>query len=445
MNFSLPQDVLYIINTLSEHNFEAFAVGGCVRDTLLDRVPKDWDITTNAMPQDIINIFEHTVPTGIKHGTISIIINKTPYEVTTYRIDGEYTDNRHPDEVIFTNSITEDLSRRDFTINAIAYNPKEGLSDPFSGEKDLNNKLIKCVGDPSLRFQEDALRMLRAIRFSTQLDFEIEEKTLRAISYNSELIKKISYERVREELCKILLCNDPSVGFQLLNNTGLLSFIIPEFSKCVGFSQRNPHHNKDIFEHTLAVLDNTPKDLNLRLAALFHDIGKPKCFTLDENGIGHFYMHEVESATISNEILKRLRFDNNRIKTVSILIREHLINTDNIKPPAVKRLINRVGVENLDNLFKLQIADIKGHTPPFDFTKVNKLKSMAHEILEKQQAFSTNQLAINGSDLIELGYPKGVIIGRTLGCLLDMVIENPELNTKEKLIKFAKEMVYEKP
>lgn len=443
MNFELPEEVLYIINTLAEHNFEAFVVGGCVRDSLLSREPKDWDITTNALPKDIITIFEHTVPTGIKHGTVSVIINKSPFEVTTYRIDGEYTDSRHPDKVTFTNSLTEDLSRRDFTVNAIAYNPKEGICDPFSGETDLTNRVIKCVGNPALRFQEDALRMLRAIRFSTQLDFEIHKKTLAAISENNELIKKISLERIRDELCKMLLCNAPSTGFHLLNATGLLSYILPELSACVNLPQHNPHHDKDVFQHTLTVLDSTPKDLILRLAALFHDIGKPKCFTLDENGLGHFYMHHIESSAVSQKILKRLRFDNNTINTVDILIKEHLISNDNIKPAAVKRLINRVGIENIDNLFQLQIADIKGHKPPFDFTKVNELQNMVHEILKKHQAFSINQLAVNGSDLINLGYPKGRIIGETLNKLLNIVLENPELNTKEDLIKLAKKTAYE--
>lgn len=439
MNFELPKEVLYIINTLNRNNFAAFAVGGCVRDTLLGRTPNDWDITTNALPKDMIRIFEHTIPTGIKHGTVTVIIDSLHYEVTTYRIDGKYTDNRHPDEVVFTDSLTEDLSRRDFTINAMAFNPQSNLQDPFSGTSDLNNKLIKCVGIPDLRFKEDALRMLRAVRFSTELNFTIEEKTLLAIIRNNGLIKNVSNERIREELCKILLSSTPSIGIRLLYTTGLLNFILPELSECAGFNQHNPHHDKDVFEHTLAVLDNVPANLTLRLAALLHDIGKPKCFSLDENEIGHFYMHNIVSYNISLEILRKLKFDNNTIKSVSSLVKEHLSGNYSMTIPGVKRLINRIGTDNLDDLFKLQIADIKGHVPPYDFAKVNSLKKLTADILEKKQAFSINQLAVNGSDLINLGYPQGIIIGETLRKLLDIVIENPDLNTKEHLLKLAKQ------
>lgn len=441
MDFLLPQEVLFIIDTLNSHNFDAYAVGGCVRDTLLCRIPKDWDITTNALPEDIIKSFKHTVPTGIKHGTVTVIIGKQSYEVTTYRIDGKYTDNRHPDQVVFTNSLEEDLSRRDFTINAMAFNSLKSLQDPFNGTLDLKNKLIKCVGNPTLRFTEDALRMLRAIRFSAELKFTIEENTLQALSTNCKLINNVSFERIHDELCKILLSDVPSTGIRLLETTGLLNIILPELNECVGFNQRNPYHNKDVFEHTLAVLDNTTSDLILRLSALLHDIGKPKCFSADEKGIGHFYMHNIKSSIISQEILGRLRFDNNTIRTVNILIKEHLSCNESLSPSAVKKLINRVGIDNLDKLFELQAADIKAHKPPHDFTKLDQLKFTVKDILNSKQAFSIKQLEINGSDLIKLGYPQGIIIGETLKKILDLVLENPDLNSKEKLLELAKNML----
>lgn len=434
MKITLPNDVEYIINTLNKNNFSAYAVGGCIRDSLLGRPPNDWDITTNALPKDIVQIFNHTIPTGIEHGTITILINKTPYELTTFRLDGKYSDNRHPDNVIFTTSLYEDLGRRDFTINSMAYNHEDGLQDPFNGKKDLSDKLIRCVGSPNLRFNEDSLRMLRAVRFSTQLNFKIDENTEYSILKNYSLIKNVSIERIRDEFSKILLSDTPSIGFKELNKTGLLKIILPELSICVGFNQCNPHHHKDIFEHTMLVVDNSPNNLIVRIAALLHDIGKPNCFTIDKNGIGHFYMHPMESARISQEILKRLKFDNNTIKTVYILIKEHMVNRNNLKLPTIKKFINRVGVDNLNYLFDLQIADIKGHKAPHDFSYVIKLKNSVQEILARKEPLSIKELAINGNDLMKIGYPKGIIIGTVLNDLLELVIKKPELNRKDILI-----------
>ncbi|MFT8316123.1 MAG: HD domain-containing protein [Clostridium sp.] len=434
MKIILPKDVEYIIDTLNKNSFSAYAVGGCIRDMLMHREPKDWDITTSALPEDISQIFATTIPTGIKHGTITVLINKTSYEVTTFRIDGKYSDNRHPDEVIFSNSLYEDLGRRDFTINSMAYNHTEGLQDPFNGEKDLRHKLICSVGNPDLRFNEDSLRMLRAIRFSTELNFQIDKNTADSIKKNYLLIKNVSMERIRDEISKILLSNTPSIGFHELNKTGLLRIIFPELHGCVGFNQRNPHHHKDIFEHTMLVLDSTSNNLIIRIAALFHDIGKPKCFSIDAKGIGHFYMHAIEGAKISQEILKRLKFDNNTIKIIYTLIKEHLVNRNNLKLPAIKKFINRVGVDNLNYLFELQIADIKGHNPPHDFSPVINLKASVQKVLSRKDPLSLKDLAINGGDLINIGYSKGIAIGKTLNELLDLVIKKPELNKKDILI-----------
>lgn len=438
MEIILPDAVNFIITTLQKNGFEAYAVGGCIRDSILNKIPKDWDITTSASPTDIINLFHKTIPTGLKHGTVTVIIDKFHYEVTTYRIDGKYTDNRHPDNVLFTQSLYEDLQRRDFTMNALAFNYLDGLKDPFNGKADILNGLIRCVGVPDLRFEEDALRLLRAVRFSCEHNFKIDKATFNSIMKNFRLIQSISIERIRDEFSKILLSETPSLGIKTLNATNLLKLIMPELSLCVGFDQHNPHHNKDVFEHILLVLDNTKKNLALRLAALLHDIGKPKCFTLDANGIGHFYGHNKISFQISKEILKRLRYDNYTIDTVGILIKEHMVLANKMKEASIKKFISRVGTSNLPLLFNLLEADLLGHKPPHDFSKIDYFKTSISEILDRKEPFSLNQLAINGSDLINLGYAKGPKIGFMLNEILDLVLENPNLNTKEKLLEIAK-------
>lgn len=442
MKIELPQNVEYIIDSLQKNNFSAYAVGGCIRDAIMKRTPKDWDITTSALPENIIEIFEHTIPTGIKHGTITVLINETPYEITTFRIDGEYSDHRHPDKVIFASSLYEDLSRRDFTINSMAYNNEHDLQDPFNGKEDLNNKIICCVGNPDIRFKEDALRMLRAVRFSSELNFKIDNKTKNSIKKNRFLIKNISMERIRDEISKILLSSKPSIGFKMLKETGLLEIVLPELYICIDFNQHNPHHHKDIFEHTMLVLDNTPNNLIVRLSALLHDIGKPKCFSLDKNGIGHFYMHNMEGAKISQEILSRLKFDNKTIKLIYILIKEHLVNRNKLTIPGVKRLVTRVGINNVNYLLDLQIADIKGHSLPHDFSPVNNLKISVNDILSKKEPISLNDLNIDGNDLINIGYKKGTIIGKTLNELLELVLNHPELNKKDILISKAVEKLH---
>ncbi|MDP4177409.1 MAG: CCA tRNA nucleotidyltransferase [Bacillota bacterium] len=437
MEIKLPDEVRYIIEILNKNGYEAYIVGGCVRDCLLNKEPKDWDITTNALPEIIIKLFKKTIPTGLKHGTVTVLLNNNQFEVTTYRIDGEYLDNRHPSEVTFTDSLTEDLSRRDFTINAMAYNDTIGLVDKFNGKEDLKNKIISAVGNADARFNEDALRELRAVRFSSQLDFEISRNTFDSIIKNSELIKKISAERIKDELCKILMTDNPSKGIRALNEAKLLNYILPELTLCIDFNQHNPHHDKDVFEHILSVLDNTPKDLTLRLAALFHDIGKPKCFSLDNKGIGHFYGHNYISAELSEEILKRLKFDNDTIKKVYILTKEHMSHFDKVTSLSVKTFINRTGKENLDLLFELIYADIKGHKPPYDFEKVDKLKEKTYKILEEKLPLCIKDLDVTGYDLMEIGYKKGKELGNILNKLLNVVLNNPSLNTKKDLLKIA--------
>jgi tRNA nucleotidyltransferase (CCA-adding enzyme) len=438
MSIELIKDVSYILNTLNENGFEGFIVGGCVRDSLLKRRLKDWDITTNASPEEIITLFEHTIPTGIKHGTVTVVINKENYEVTTYRIDGEYTDNRHPDEVVFTTSLKEDLSRRDFTVNALAYNKAQGLVDMFNGIEDLRNKIIKCVGDPNKRFNEDALRMLRAVRFACQLQFDIEKDTYQSICKNYSLLKNVSAERIREELCKILMSPIPSRGIRMLQETKLLNHIIPELYETVGFDQKNPHHDKNVFDHIMSVLDNSIENLSVRLSALLHDIGKPRTFSIDKKGIGHFYGHNVVSAEMSEIILKRLKFDSSTIKKVQVLINEHMSAYNNMKNKTLKKFIGRVGVENLEDLFELQIADSKGHKKNADYSPIIKRREDIRKIIENGEPFTISQLKISGDDLIKLGFKPGKEIGIILKDLLEKVMERPELNNKEKLLDMAR-------
>lgn len=437
----VPEKVNYIINKLEANAFEAFAVGGCIRDSLLDKKPQDWDITTNAKPDEVMNIFHKTIPTGLQHGTITVVLDEESFEVTTYRTEEEYIDNRHPSKVNFVSLLEEDLSRRDFTINAMAYSENRGLKDPFKGLEDLKNHTIRCVGEPNKRFQEDALRMLRAIRFKCQLGFKIEQETLESIGRNYSLIKNISSERIRDELCKILLSETPSHGFILLKDTGILEIVLPELKQCLGFNQYNPHHNKDVFHHILEVVDYCPKDLILRLSALLHDILKPQCFSLDEKGIGHFYGHNVKSAEKAEEILKRLKFDNSTIDRVKILVKEHSMELQEAKPSAVKKFISRVGLENIDRWLELKKADLKVHSHTLDYTYLLNIENRLKNIINSKEPLSIKDLNISGKDIINLGIKPGKEIGIILNKLLELVLENPELNSKDKLIDYAERML----
>lgn len=442
----VPPDVKYIINTLIESGYEAFIVGGCVRDSMLNKQPKDWDITTNALPLDTISLFKDNgfkvIETGLKHGTVTVVINGEGFEITTYRIDGEYSDGRFPDTVAFTTLLKEDLSRRDFTINAMAFNDKEGLMDYFNGLEDLKNKIIRCVGNANERFTEDNLRRLRAVRFSSQLDFEIEENTYCALATNPQNLLVLSSERVRDELCKILLSNNAFFGISDLSFLGMLKFIIPELEECYGFEQQNKHHDKTVFGHILSVVENTPPKLEIRLAALLHDIGKSKCFTMGEDGQGHFLQHHKISADMSRVILGRLKFDNKMIDKVCILVYEHMSRYDKIRTTNIKRFINRVGIDNLDDLFELQIADIKGASKEYqDFSNVLRMKEDCVRILNEKQPLSVKDLKINGKDLMQLGVKQGKEIGEALNQLIEMILEAPELNEKDRLLQIAKSII----
>ncbi|OPJ56957.1 CCA tRNA nucleotidyltransferase [Alkalithermobacter paradoxus] len=441
MKINIPKEVEYIINKIEENGYEAFIVGGCVRDSLLGKIPNDFDITTNANPKTVLEIFkdEITIPTGLKHGTITLVINKNHYEITTYRIEGTYSDNRKPDKVEYTNDLIQDLKRRDFTINAMAYNKRIGLVDKFDGKKDLKNKIIRAVGNPDERFKEDALRMLRAIRFSSQLNFNIHKDTLNAISKNAELINNISSERIRDEINKILVSNN-SGKIYLMHKIGLLRHIILELDEGMKTKQNNPYHIYNVGIHTLKSVKNIEPILHLRLSMLLHDIGKVKVKTTDENGIDHFYNHAKISSEISVEILKRLHYDNNTIEKVRLLT---LYHDSKIHPnkKSIKKWLNRIGKENLDDLLKVKLADnLAKNSICHDEIKkeIKEIKEILKKVVESNECFTIKDLAISGKDIMNLGYNQGKEIGIILNEMLEIVIDNPDLNNKDYLLNIIK-------
>lgn len=439
IKIDLPQEVKFILKELNKYNFEAYIVGGCVRDSLLKREINDWDITTNAKPNDIISIFNKTIPTGIKHGTVTTIINNKAFEVTTYRIDGEYIDGRHPKSVLFINNLKEDLKRRDFTINALAYNEEKGLVDYFNGVYDLKLMTIRTVGDPYKRFNEDALRMMRCIRFASQLNFKIENETLEAIKKLSSNLKKVSVERIRNEFNKILIANPKYVNN--LINIGLIDCFLPELIECRDVNQQNPHHIYNVLDHIIKSTENIEKSLHLRITMLFHDIYKPKCKTVDENGIGHFYSHEKKSAEMAMKILRRLKYDNDLINKVVILIRYHdrVIATSK----SIKKILKEIGEDAFYDLLKVKEADLSAQAPMFHEEGYKLIKESRDEfikILENKECFKIKDLTINGNILKDIGIKDGKAIGYTLNMLLEEVIENPNLNNKESLIKRSLEL-----
>jgi tRNA nucleotidyltransferase (CCA-adding enzyme) len=443
IKINIPEDVLYIMRAFGNYGFEIYIVGGCVRDSLLNRPINDWDLCTKATPEEMIKVCSafklKYIPTGLKHGTLTVVLNNENYEITTYRLDGDYSDGRHPDKVSFTTSLQEDLARRDFTINALAYNYEGNLVDYFGGIEDVDKGIIRCVGNADRRFKEDNLRRLRAIRFAAQLGFKIDEETYSNLKLNPESLSLLSIERVKDELSKILLSNNASYGIRELSRLNMLKYIIPELEKCIGFQQHTKYHDKDVFEHTLSVLDNVMPKLDLRLSALLHDIAKPNCFAIGENGQGHFLEHDFQGAIIAREILKRLRFDNRIIEKVHILVKYHMNRYDKIKTTGIKKFINRIGIENLEDLFELQIADIKGSAMEYqNYENVLELKEKCKKILEEKHPLSIKDLNINGKDLIQLGFKPNREMGEALEYLLGLVLEKPELNLKEKLVELIK-------
>lgn len=440
MKITLPAKVTMIINNLQMHGYEAYAVGGCVRDSILAKRPEDWDITTSAKPEEIKRLFSRTVDTGIEHGTVTVLLGKESFEVTTYRIDGMYEDNRHPKEVIFTNRLEEDLRRRDFTINAMAYNDEVRLVDVFGGMKDLNHHLIRCVGDPKERFSEDALRILRAVRFSAQLNFPIEPATADAVRELAPALKNISAERIQAELVKLLVSAHPE-QIRDACELGITKVILPEWDAMEGVAQNTPHHKYTVAEHTLHALKNVKRDKILRLTMLFHDMGKPAMKKTDENGRDHFKGHALVSEEIARSVMRRLKFDNETVKKVTRLVCYHDYRIE-ATPKNVRRAMNRIGVDLFPYYLAVRMADVKAQSPYHRREKIENIIAMwevYQETLVNEDCVTLRDLAVGGKDLMEIGMKPGRELGNMLNELLEWVIDEPECNKKEILCEYVKE------
>lgn len=439
VTISLPEKVRYIINTITKAGYEAFAVGGCIRDSILGQVPDDWDITTSASPHQVKRLFAWTLDTGIRHGTVTVMLDKEGFEVTTFRIDGDYEDGRHPKNVTFTSSLIEDLKRRDFTVNAMAYNDQTGLVDAFEGIKDLNAGIIRCVGSPRERFSEDALRILRAVRFSARLGYEIDPQTLDAIRELAPNLIRVSAERIQAELTKLAVSPHPE-NLRIAYETGITRIILPEFDACMETEQNNPHHCYSVGEHILKSMQEISSNKILRLAMLFHDIGKPLTQTADENGIHHFHGHPAVSGEIAGSVLKRLKFDNHTISMVTRLVKYHDQKVLP-EPKYVRRAILRMGEDIFPLLYDVKLADLKAQSTFQRMEKEANLEmvyQIYRQIMDERQCVSLKTLAISGRDLIDhTGLKPGRELGETLQNLLDMVIEDPSLNERETLLKIA--------
>lgn len=439
----LPHGASKIIDVLSNCGFESYVVGGCVRDSLLGLTPKDWDICTAATPQEVKSCFYgyRIIETGLKHGTITIVMDDGQYEITTFRIDGVYSDNRRPDTVSFVKNIRDDLSRRDFTINAMAYNHTTGVVDLFGGQKDLASGVISCVGNAEDRFNEDALRIMRAIRFASVYNFKIDNETSNAIHKNARLLENIAIERINAELCKFL-CGKGVLNL-LLECSDVVTTIIPELKPCVGFEQNNRYHQYTVYDHiSHAVSNYNGTDISVKIALLLHDIGKPVCYTEDENG-GHFYGHGVPSSDIAKSVVERLRFDNHTQRDVTELVLFH----DAIIEPTtktVRRWLNKVGEVQLLRLLDIRMADILAHaegTQQSRIDRCNDVRKIATEIITQAQCFSLKDLAINGRDLIMVGIPEGKEVGAILRKVLSLVIDGELPNERDEIMKYVRSVI----
>lgn len=436
LEIEIPQGAAWVLEQLRDAGYEAYVVGGCVRDSLLHRMPDDWDITTSAKPEDTKRIFRRTVDTGIQHGTVTVMVDRTGYEVTTYRIDGEYADGRHPEHVTFTASLLEDLKRRDFTINAMAYSPAEGLVDEFDGIGDINRRVIRAVGDPVQRFTEDALRMMRAIRFSAQLDYRIDEDTREGIRLLAPNLQKVSAERIRVELEKLLLSEHPE-ELKEAYELGLLRQFLPELSECMECGQNNPHHCLSVGDHILCAVKAARRDKVLRLALLLHDIAKPQVKTTDENGIDHFHGHAARSAALADRILRDLKYDNQTREAAVRLIAWHDRNLGD-SLPEIRKSISELGEEWFLPLLEVKTSDVEAQSDYQRDEKLGKIeywRNAFEEIRCAGDCLSLKNLAVSGKDLIAAGAAPGREIGRILHEMLEEVLREPAHNTREYLLE----------
>lgn len=439
---NIPDPVLFVYNAIRRSGYQAYLVGGCVRDSLLGLCPSDYDIATDAKPEAVMCMFGDsamTVGTGLKHGTVTVIRNHMPVEVTTYRIDGSYSDSRRPDGVEFTGSLEDDVRRRDFTVNALAYSPESGFADYVGGLDDIKAGVIRCVGDPARRFGEDALRILRALRFSSVLGFEIEKEISAALLAGKEQLHNISNERISAEFQKLI--NGRNAEKILLEYREVIAVFIPEISPMFDFCQRNPYHKYDVYTHSVKAVAASPADDTLRIAAFFHDIGKPECFSTDESGSGHFYGHAPVSALIAERVLKRLRFENSLCADVVTLIKHHDSPIEN-DDKRIKRLMREISPELFFKLIELQKADNSAQADCVSYRRelLDKVLESAQRIIEEQSCFSRSGLAVNGDDLISAGIPQGKEIGRILSFLLEEVTENRVANNREDLLREAEKI-----
>ncbi|MBQ8913775.1 MAG: CCA tRNA nucleotidyltransferase [Lachnospiraceae bacterium] len=453
LKIKMPKGAAYIIDELNKNGFEAYIVGGCVRDSLLGKRPHDWDITTSANPYQVKDIFKKTVDTGLQHGTVTVLVDKAhsldgeyAFEVTTYRVDGIYEDHRRPKKVTFSKSLEEDLKRRDFTINAMAYNDSEGVVDIFGGKDDLKSKIVRCVGVPSDRFDEDALRILRAVRFAAQLGFDIDEPTKEAMKKQARFLSDISAERIREELTKLITSDNPGM-LVMAYELGLTGIFLPEFDTMMETPQHNPNHLYSVGIHTIKVMENVPKNVVLRYAALLHDVAKPACRTTDENGVDHFYEHHVVGSKMAQEILKRLKFDNETIDRVVRLVLYHDYGIGGeIGVKSVRRFLAKLGKENFEDFITIREADRlaqSDYNQSYKVENTSRLKSIYEMVVRENQCLKISDLAIGGNDLMELGMKPGKAMGDMLKYLLDAVLDEPGFNSRDKLLELAKKKIYE--
>ncbi len=449
MKISIPDYVKRIIDILEGAGYEAYAVGGCVRDTILGRCPDDWDITTSARPAEIKALFRRTVDTGIEHGTVTVLMGRHACEVTTYRIDGEYKDSRHPESVTFTGLLSEDLERRDFTINAMAYNDREGIVDLHGGQADLENKVIRAVGDPAERFNEDALRIMRAVRFAAQLGFEIEDGTKEAASSLAENLRNISAERIRTELVKLIVSPNPDM-LRMAYDMGITGVILPEFDLAMETPQNNPHHMYSVGEHTLHAMSNISSDgydeqtlTVLRLSMLFHDLGKPACKVTGRDGVDHFKGHPSAGKDIAFSVMRRLKFDNKTRDAVLSIVLYHDLRPEPTLP-GVRKAVNLVGESTAELLADVQTADIMAQS---EYKRSEKLEKLAmtkknYELIKaNHDPLFVRDLRIGGNDLISAGLAQGQLIGEVLNHLTGLVLEDPSLNERDSLLQLAKQYV----
>ncbi|MCD7734240.1 MAG: tRNA nucleotidyltransferase [Clostridiales bacterium] len=439
MNITIPTVPLGLLRRLNGAGYEAYVVGGCVRDAIMGRTPSDWDICTSALPQQVIDLFaDHSVAkTGLQHGTVMVIEDGVGYEITTFRTDGTYSDHRHPDRVEFVSSLREDLARRDFTINAMAYHPEEGLVDCFGGREDLAAGLVRCVGDPDQRFQEDGLRLLRALRFAARFGFRVERETGEAMHRNRGLLDSIAAERIFAELKGFLV--GQGVGPLLREYRDLIAQVLPELAPMFDFEQHNLHHCWDVWEHTVRAVEAVEPETALRLTMLFHDSGKPDCFSVDESGVGHFYRHGQRSEELAGRMLTRLRCDNRLRRQVLLQVRTHdqpLPQTE----AAGRRFLNRMGEEGALQSLAVHRADMLAQAPetwPEKQALLDNAEGILRRLLEQRACFGVKDLAINGRDLLALGYRPGPTLGGELNRLLELVLDGTLANGREVLLEQA--------